>query len=231
MKRIPELVVMLTHNDQTVPDAVEVFEAAKNSKAKFWGFKEIGLPEEKMKILVDKMKAAGKTTFLEVVDYTEEGCVEGAKIGARCGFDILMGTLYFDSVKKVAEEAGMKYMPFVGEITGRPSVLGGTIEGMIEDVLTRTPTTDYVAVRLLNREQVLNARAKLEELFPNLLAIEKVNFLRETSTGGGLKRAEGASVLDQFKDFFEYQTGDRLDSDQEAALIDCLRSMREEEER
>ena len=48
---------------------------------------------------------------------------------------------------------------------------------------------------------------------------------------GGLKRAEGASVLDQFKDFFEYQTGDRLNSDQEAALIDCLRSMREEEER
>ncbi|MBQ6262688.1 MAG: hypothetical protein IJK58_04155 [Clostridia bacterium] len=133
MKRIPELVVMLTHNDQTVPDAVEVFEAAKNSKAKFWGFKEIGLPEEKMKILVDKMKAAGKTTFLEVVDYTEEGCVEGAKIGARCGFDILMGTLYFDSVKKVAEEAGMKYMPFVGELSGRPSILGGTIEGMIKE--------------------------------------------------------------------------------------------------
>ncbi len=133
MKRIPELVVMLTHNDQTVPDAIEVFEAAKDSKAKFWGFKEIGLPEDKMKILVDKMKAAGKTTFLEVVDYTEEGCVEGAKIGARCGFDILMGTLYFDSVKKVAEEAGMKYMPFVGELSGRPSILGGTIEGMIEE--------------------------------------------------------------------------------------------------
>jgi hypothetical protein len=133
MKRIPELVVMLTHNDQTVPNAIEVFEAAKDSKAKYWGFKEIGIPEDQMKILVDKMKAAGKTVFLEVVDYTEEGCVEGAKIGARCGFDVLMGTLYFDSVKKVADEAGMKYMPFVGELSGRPSVLGGTIEGMIEE--------------------------------------------------------------------------------------------------
>ena len=133
MKRIPELVVMLTHNDQTVPNAIEVFEAAKDSKAKYWGFKEIGIPEDQMKILVDKMKAAGKTVFLEVVDYTEEGCVEGAKIGARCGFDVLMGTLYFDSVKKVADEAGMKYMPFVGELSGRPSILGGTIEGMIEE--------------------------------------------------------------------------------------------------
>ena len=121
--------------------------------------------------------------------------------------------------------AALEFLP----LTPKHDLL--VIEGMIEDVLTRTPMTDYVAVRLLNREQVLNARAKLEELFPNLLAIEKVNFLRETSTGGELKRAEGASVLDQFKDFFEYQTGDRLDSDQEAALIDCLRSMREEEER
>ena len=72
MKRIPELVVMLTHNDQTVPNAIEIFKEAKDSKAKFWGFKEIGLPEDKMKELVGMMKEAGKTTFLEVVDYTEE---------------------------------------------------------------------------------------------------------------------------------------------------------------
>ncbi len=133
MKHIPELIVMLTHNDKTVSDAIEVFEAAKNAPATFWGFKEVGLPVEKMKKLVEMMKAAGKTTFLEVVAYTEEGCMEGAKIGADCGFDILMGTLYFESVHNIAREAGMKYMPFVGEIHGRPSILEGTIEGMIEE--------------------------------------------------------------------------------------------------
>ena len=46
MKQIPELIVMLTHNDRTVADAIDVFEAAKNSKAKYWGFKEVGIPEE-----------------------------------------------------------------------------------------------------------------------------------------------------------------------------------------
>ena len=133
MKNIPELIVMLTHHDRTVTNAIEVFEGAKNSKAKYWGFKEVGIPEDQMIDLVKRMKAAGKTTFLEVVDYTEAGCVEGAKIAARCGFDVLMGTLYFDSVKKVADEAGIKYMPFVGELSGRPSVLNGTIEGMIDE--------------------------------------------------------------------------------------------------
>lgn len=133
MKNIPELIVMLTHHDKTVENAIEVFEAAKDAPAKFWGFKEVGIPEDQMKQLVSNMKAAGKTTFLEVVDYTEAGCVEGAKVAVRCGFDVLMGTLYFDSVREVAEKGGVKYMPFVGQISGRPSVLEGTIQGMIDE--------------------------------------------------------------------------------------------------
>ena len=133
MKNIPELIVMLTHHDRTVTNAIEIFEAAKGSKAKYWGFKEVGIPEDQMTDLVNRMKAAGKTTFLEVVDYTEEVCAEGARIAARCGFDVLMGPLYFDSVKKIADEAGIKYMPFVGELSGRPSVLNGTIQGMIDE--------------------------------------------------------------------------------------------------
>jgi len=132
-KNIPELIVMLTHHDRTVENAIEVFESAKDAPAKFWGFKEVGLPEDKMIELVKKMKAAGKTTFLEVVDYTEEGCKAGAEICVRCGFDVLMGTMYFDSVREIAEKAGIKYMPFVGQISGRPSVLEGTIEGMIDE--------------------------------------------------------------------------------------------------
>ncbi|MBT3319125.1 MAG: hypothetical protein HN948_00945 [Clostridia bacterium] len=131
MKEIPKLIVMLTHNDKTVKDAIKVFKACKDTQAQYWGFKEAGLKKSKMKRLVKMMKAAGKTTFLEVVDYTEQGCIEGAKVGIECGFDILMGTMYFDSVRDIVKEAGMMYMPFVGEITGRPSILGGTIEGMV----------------------------------------------------------------------------------------------------
>ena len=157
MKNIPELIVMLTHHDRTVTNAIEVFEGAKNSKAKYWGFKEVGIPEDQMIDLVKRMKAAGKTTFLEVVDYTEAGCVEGAKIAARCGFDVLMGTLYFDSVKKVADEAGIKYMPFVGELSGRPSVLNGTIEGMIDEANNLVDTKGIKGFDLLGYRYTGNA--------------------------------------------------------------------------
>lgn len=129
----PKLIVMLTHNDVTVKNAREVFESCKNSKADFWGFKEVGLPLDEMKELFSYMKSLGKTTFLEVVAYTEKECLEGARMAAACGVDILMGTLYFQSIMDYCKENNLKYMPFVGEITGRPSVLRGSIEGMIEE--------------------------------------------------------------------------------------------------
>lgn len=132
MSHYPELIVMLTHNDVTVKDAYEVFEACKDSKAKFWGFKEEGIPLEEMKKLYSYMKSLGKTTFLEVVAYTEEECMAGAQMGVACGVDMLMGTLYFDSINEYCKANNLKYMPFVGQITGRPSVLEGSIEGMIE---------------------------------------------------------------------------------------------------
>ena len=129
----PELIVMLTHNDRTVANATEIFEACKDTPAVNWGFKEVGLPLEEMKSLFAYMKQCGKRTFLEVVAYTEAECLEGAKMAVACGVDVLMGTLYFDSINDYCKANNLKYMPFVGKITGRPSVLEGTIEGMIEE--------------------------------------------------------------------------------------------------
>lgn len=130
-ERFPRLVVMLTHNDMTVENAEEIFERCKNTKATFWGFKEAPLPLERMKALFAKMKECGKTTFLEVVEYTEEEGLEGAKMAKECGCDYLMGTKFFPSIAQYCNDAGLKYMPFVGTIDGRPSVLTGTIEEII----------------------------------------------------------------------------------------------------
>lgn len=133
MRRRPELIVMLTHNDRTVENAAEIFEQCKDSKAKYWGFKEEGLPPDQMKKLFGRMKECGKTTVLEVVAYTEKECLRGARMALECGCDILMGTMFFDSVNDFCRENKLKYMPFVGRITGRPSVLDGTAAGMLEE--------------------------------------------------------------------------------------------------
>lgn len=133
MKNSLNLIVMLTHNDETVNNAHEIFEKCKNSDAKFWGFKEKSLPIEQMKNLYKYMKECGKTTFLEVVEYTEKEGLEGAKLALECGCDILMGTVFFDSINKFCKKNNLRYMPFVGKVTERPSILEGEIDEIIKE--------------------------------------------------------------------------------------------------
>ena len=128
-----ELIVMLTYNDFTVSDAAQIFESCRNSKACYWGFKEHPLPLDKMKRLYAEMKRSGKTTFLEVVAYSEAEGLAGAKMAAACNCDILMGTTFHDSILQYCLEHNLRYMPFVGKVSGRPSVLEGSIEGMIAE--------------------------------------------------------------------------------------------------
>ena len=130
----PDIIIMLTHHDVTVPDAAEVFEQCKDlDQVKLWGFKNVGLPKDQMKALVKAMKDAGKTTFLEVVTYDEASCLDGAQTAIDCGFDYLMGTIYYESVHKLLSANGMAYLPFVGKVSGSPSILEGTNEEIIQN--------------------------------------------------------------------------------------------------
>ena len=44
-----------------------------------------------------------------------------------------MGTIFSDSVNELCRKHDLKYLPFVGKVTERPSVLEGTAEEMIEE--------------------------------------------------------------------------------------------------
>ena len=129
----PELIVMLTHNDLTVENAYQIFEECQHTKALYWGFKEQPLPLPEMQRIYAKMKECGKRTVLEVVAYTETEGLEGAKMAASCGCDLLMGTCYSESIFQFCQEHSIDYMPFVGEIVSRPSILKGSIESMVEE--------------------------------------------------------------------------------------------------
>lgn len=130
---IPELVVMLTWHDYTVENALEIFEQCKNSDAIYWGVKEQRLSNEALKELFAKIRACGKKTILEVVAYTEKEGLDGARLAAECGCDILLGTRFYDSINRYCQEQNIKYMPFVGDITGRPSVLSGDIDAIVRE--------------------------------------------------------------------------------------------------
>ncbi|MCD8123080.1 MAG: hypothetical protein LUE65_12780 [Clostridiales bacterium] len=129
---LEKLIVMLTHNDVTVENAKELFEENKDLPVVNWGFKDVGLEPEKMKELCGMMKAEGKTTYLEVVTYSEAECMRGAKLAVECGFDCLMGTIYYESVMKYVKSTGLKYFPFVGKVSESPSILEGSCDYMLD---------------------------------------------------------------------------------------------------
>jgi hypothetical protein len=124
----PQLITMLTYSDQTVKEALEVFEQCADLPAAFWGFKDVGLPPAEMRRLVERMKRRGKTVFLEVVSLGEEECLRGARLALDCGFDYLMGTVYHESVFRLMKGQATKFFPFAGKVSGHPSVLEGTAE-------------------------------------------------------------------------------------------------------
>lgn len=131
----PKLILMFTLNDVTVPDAQEYFDMVKDLDVDYYGFKEIGLTEDKMAGLCSSIHSIGKEAFVEVVEYDEEKILGPAKQAVKLGFDYLMGTVFYPSVLDIIKGSGIKYVPFCGEIYDRPSILGGTIQEIVDDAL------------------------------------------------------------------------------------------------
>ena len=127
----PELIVMLTHHDQTVPQALELFERTKDYPITHWGFKDVGLPPNEMQRIATAMKDAGKITFLEVVSLSEEEGLQGARLAVEVGFDILMGTVFYPSIGEYLKDKSVRYYPFPGHVHSHPSILDGTIDDIV----------------------------------------------------------------------------------------------------
>jgi hypothetical protein len=127
----PKLIVMLTHHDQTVSNALELFEHTKAYPITHWGFKDVGLPPDEMKAVVTAMKEAGKITFLEVVSLSEAEGLRGARLAVELGFDILMGTVYYPSIGDYLKDKPIHYYPFPGHVHSHPSILDGEIDEIV----------------------------------------------------------------------------------------------------
>jgi len=127
----PELIVMLTYQDKTVSNALELFQRARDYPITHWGFKDVGLSPKEMQSLAGTMKDAGKTTYLEVVSLSEAEGLQGARLAVESGFDVLMGTVFYPSILEYLKDKPIKYYPFPGHVHSHPSILDGTIDEIV----------------------------------------------------------------------------------------------------
>jgi hypothetical protein len=125
---VAEFIFMLTRNDQTVPDALAVYDEIRDTEIRLVGFKDIGLPVAELKRLAAKIREDGRQVVLEVVSVDRDAELASVDAGLEIGVDVLMGGTRAADVAPLLEGRDVRYFPFPGRVVGHPSVLEGTIE-------------------------------------------------------------------------------------------------------
>lgn len=128
-------IFMLTRNDKTVEDAETHLKTALAAGVHHIGFKDVGLPFDRLKHLNTAIKDGGATSYLEVVSLDKESEVASAKAAVEIGVDILLGGTHVDAVLPLLACTDIQYFPFPGEIVGHPSELAGTIDEVVDSAI------------------------------------------------------------------------------------------------
>ena len=130
-----EFIFMLTRNDQTVANALDVYDEVRDSDLRYIGFKDIGLPPARLRELATAMRADGREVFLEVVSERAADEIRSLEAALEIGVDWLLGGTHADEALAILDRVGPpgspgrpRYCPFPGRIVGHPSVLDGTID-------------------------------------------------------------------------------------------------------
>lgn len=121
-----DFIFMLTRQDQTVVDCLEVFEEIRPLGLKHVGFKDIGVDKDTLKALNRAIKESGATSYMEVVSASPEAALNSARVAAEIGVDRLLGGTDVEGILRSLNGAALGLYPFPGKPTGHPTKLGGT---------------------------------------------------------------------------------------------------------
>jgi hypothetical protein len=130
---MPEFIFMLTRDDKTLPDALEVFRNVASVGVRHVGCKDIGLPESQLAEFLGEARTSGASTYLEVVSMTPEDELRSAETAVRVRPDYLIGGTQVADVQRIIAGSGMRYFPYIGQIVDHPCLLRGTIEEICAD--------------------------------------------------------------------------------------------------
>ena len=120
-----DFIFMLTRNDQTIEDCLEVCESIEALGIGHIGFKDIGVGIEIMRSLVAAIRRRGATSYLEVVSTTPEACLRSARVAVDLGVDRLLGGSDAEEIAATVADSDVAYFPFPGRPRGHPTLLGG----------------------------------------------------------------------------------------------------------
>lgn len=158
-----DFIFMLTRDDQTIEDCLDVYEAVRHVKLNHVGFKDVGVAPETLRRLHDRLKEDGRTTHMEVVSTDRDSALRSAEIGVKLGVDCLLGGTEVDAVLSLVKGTKTAYFPFPGNPVGHPTKLGGTPEKIEADtraaVMKGCGGVDLLAYRAIEADPLELVRA------------------------------------------------------------------------
>jgi hypothetical protein len=132
---LTEFIFMLTRDDRTVNDARRVYESVLDTGISHVGCKDLGLPRDELAALMDDIRAAGHTSYLEVVSETAEATLQSARVAAEIRPDYLIGGTLIEPVQDIIAGTGIRFFPYIGQIIDHPCLLRGSIEEIAQDAV------------------------------------------------------------------------------------------------
>lgn len=121
-----DFIFMLTRDDMTVENCLEVFEEAAPVGLGHVGFKDVGVSLQTLRKLNQAIRATGAASYLEVVSTSPEACLRSAAKALEIGVDCVLGGTDIEAMLSALKGGKAAYMPFVGRTIGHPTKLGGS---------------------------------------------------------------------------------------------------------
>jgi hypothetical protein len=128
-----DFIFMLTRNDMTVSDCLHVVDLVEPLGLRHIGFKDVGVTEASAGELVNRIRARGATSYMEVVSTTPQAADRSIRTAAKIGVDRVLGGQEIETAMQILHATDAGYYPFAGRPAGHPTKLAGSPEVIAED--------------------------------------------------------------------------------------------------
>jgi hypothetical protein len=123
-----DFIFMLTRQDRTVADCLDLVRLILPLGLKHVGFKDVGASPTTLSALSEAIRASGATSYMEVVSTTPETCLASARIAVEIGVDCVMGGTDVAAIQGILRKSKTRFFPFPGYPHGHPTRLAGTLQ-------------------------------------------------------------------------------------------------------
>ncbi|GAB2177242.1 hypothetical protein [Dongia sp. agr-C8] len=158
-----DFIFMLTRQDRTVADCLDLFRLVRPLGLKHIGFKDVGVSPGTLAALREAIRASGALSYMEVVSTTPETCLASARIAAELGVDCVLGGTDVVAIQDILRKVETRFFPFAGYPRGHPTKLAGTpedIEAHCRDFAAKgCAGADLLAYRAIEADPIALIRA------------------------------------------------------------------------